>query len=175
MSLDRDRLRKIRLLVLDVDGTLTDGRIFFGPRGEEIKAFSATDGLGIKLLQRGGVATVFLTARESVPARVRGKELGVLEVLDGASSKLDSYEGCKRRLGLTDEQVAYMGDDLTDVAPMRRAGVAVTVPHACPEVRAVAAHVTAAPAGLGAVRELAESILRAQGSWDDLVRQVTAE
>jgi len=175
VALDPDRLRKIRLLILDVDGTLTDGRIWFGPNGEEYKAFSAFDGLGIKMLKMGGVETVFLTARESVPARVRGRELGVLDVIDGARNKGDHFEALRKRLGLHDEQIAYVGDDLTDIAPMRRAGFAATVPHAGAELKDVASHVTASPAGIGAVREVAEAILRAQGTWDEVVRKVTAE
>jgi 3-deoxy-D-manno-octulosonate 8-phosphate phosphatase (KDO 8-P phosphatase) len=171
VSLDSERLRKIQLLVLDVDGVLTDGRIWFDAKGEEMKAFAAHDGHGLTMLHRAGVQTAFLTGRLSAPAKARAAELGVSEVLEGVKDKRRAYVELRERRGLRDEEIAYMGDDLPDLPVLVRAGFAATVPHARDEVKAAAHHVTHSPAGVGAVREVAEAILRARGVFDAMVRE----
>jgi 3-deoxy-D-manno-octulosonate 8-phosphate phosphatase (KDO 8-P phosphatase) len=155
----------IRAVVTDVDGVLTDGRITLASDGVEIKRFHVWDGTGIKYLLRSGIAVAFLTGRESDVVARRAEELGVEHVRQGAKSKLPAYESILADLGVRDEAVCYVGDDLPDLPVLRRAGVGVAVADARPEVIDAADHVTVAGGGEGALRELAETILKAQDRW----------
>ena len=164
----KNRAKKIKLLLLDVDGVLTDGGIFIDDRGYESKRFDVRDGQGIKLLQRGGIEVGFITGRSSNVVRYRAAELGVKLVYDRVTDKTVVYERIKRKGRLKDEQVAYVGDDIADLPLLRQGGVAVTVADAWTAIKSVADHVTQARGGQGAVRELTEVLLRAQKVWKNL-------
>ncbi|WP_280546670.1 HAD hydrolase family protein [Halomonas sp. 11-S5] len=161
-----DRLRRVRLLALDVDGVLTDGRLYFQADGVEIKAFHTHDGHGIKLAQRAGIVVALITGRDSPMVNQRAAALGVKHVFQGAEKKLSVLRELCRGLGLELEQVAYCGDDMPDVAAIRRAGVGISVPGAPAYIRQHADWVTEAVGGHGAVREICDTLLQAQGHWD---------
>ena len=165
-----DRLSKIELVLLDVDGVLTDGRIIWDANGTEIKFFNVKDGHGIKLLQRAGIQVGIITGRTSPVVDLRAKELGISLVYQGSLRKQDSYDDIKRITGLSDHQIAYMGDDVIDVPVMRRVGFAAAPSDALPEALAVADLVTSRCGGMGAVRELCDLILKCRGDWDRLVK-----
>jgi 3-deoxy-D-manno-octulosonate 8-phosphate phosphatase (KDO 8-P phosphatase) len=160
------RARGIRLLTCDVDGVLTDGRIYVTDDGRELKAFHALDGVGLKLLMRSGVAIAWITGSFAAAVMHRARGLGVARVIQGAEDKLAPWEALRADLGLTAEACAHIGDDLPDVPVFARCGLAVTVPHAPAAVRAHAHHVTARDGGSGAVREICDLILAAQGAID---------
>jgi len=160
----------VRLLVLDVDGVLTDGTfVFHGDHGET-KAFHASDGLGLRLLMDAGVKVAFLTGRDSPSVSRRGKELGVHAVLQGRSDKLAGLAELCKRFGVELEDSAYMGDDLVDVAAMHAAGLGAAPADARCEAREVADWIAPSAGGRGAVRDLCEHLLRDMGAWD-AVRQ----
>jgi len=159
------------LLVMDVDGVLSDGRIVYSDQGEEIKAFHVRDGSGIKLWLRQGKRAALLTGRQSEIVKRRGAELGITAVIQGADDKLPAFETLLRDQGVTAAQVAYIGDDLPDVPLLRRCGFAATVADGCAEARAAAHYVTQAAGGRGAVREVIELMLRHQGSWQKIVAE----
>ena len=161
-----DRLRRVRLLALDVDGVLTDGRLYFQADGIEIKAFHTHDGHGIKLAQRAGIVVALITGRDSPMVSQRAAALGVKHVFQGAEKKLTVLRELCGRLGLELEQVAYCGDDMPDVAAIRRAGVGISVPGAPSYIRQHADWVTESVGGHGAVREICDTLLQAQGHWD---------
>lgn len=161
--------RCLRLVVLDVDGVLTDGRIIYDSEGRESKQFHVRDGSAIKWLIRSGLQVAWLSGRTSSVVEARARELGVQEVLQGAKRKLPAFRRLLRRLGVSPREVCYVGDDLPDIPVLRRVGVACTVADAPEEVKAVCRVVTRAPGGGGAVREIAERILRAQGAWGELL------
>ena len=166
-----ERLKRVELLLLDVDGVLTDGRIRIDDNGVETKAFDVTDGHGIKMLMRAGVGVGFVTGRVSNVVLHRARELGVTEVHQKAFSKVPVVRGIIERLNLTPHKVCYMGDDIVDVPVMLQVGAAVTVPGAPDYVRNAAHYVTARQGGAGAVRELCEAILIARGLWEELTRK----
>jgi 3-deoxy-D-manno-octulosonate 8-phosphate phosphatase (KDO 8-P phosphatase) len=161
--------RRVRLLVLDVDGVLTNGRIIWGTSGEETKQFHVRDGSAIKWLIRAGVQVAWLTGRSSAVVDRRAEELGVREVVQGAKQKLPALLELLRRTGCPPEQVCYIGDDLPDIPVLTRVGLACAVADATEEVKAVCQVVTRASGGGGAVREIAERILRARGAWAELL------
>jgi 3-deoxy-D-manno-octulosonate 8-phosphate phosphatase (KDO 8-P phosphatase) len=158
------KARKIKLLLLDVDGVLTDGGIYLDDRGVEIKRFDVRDGQGITLLQRAGVRVGIITGRSSNVVRYRARELGVKIVYQGAVNKGDIYEEIKRKTALEDSQIAYMGDDISDLPVLRRAGLAITVRDAWAGLKPDVDYVTQADGGRGAVREVVEILLRASGA-----------
>lgn len=166
----REIASRIRLLVLDVDGVLTDAHLLLGPGGEEYKQFSARDGIGIRLAQRGGIEVAFLSARESEVVSRRAEMLGVREVHQGKRKKLDALSRLIERLGIEFSEVAYVGDDVVDIPPVSRVGMGVAVADASEDLKGAAAFVAAAPGGGGAVRETVEAILRARGDWDENLR-----
>jgi 3-deoxy-D-manno-octulosonate 8-phosphate phosphatase (KDO 8-P phosphatase) len=159
------RARRVRLLVMDVDGVLTDGRMILSERGDELKAFHTRDGLAVALAQRAGLRTAMVTGESSPIAKARGAKLGVDSVVLGARRKGDTVEALMSEFGLAADAVAYLGDDLLDIPAMQRAGLALAVADAAAEVKAIAHAVTRAAGGQGALRECVELILRAQGSW----------
>jgi 3-deoxy-D-manno-octulosonate 8-phosphate phosphatase (KDO 8-P phosphatase) len=164
----RKKAKKIRLLLLDVDGVLTDGRIIIDDRGVETKQFHVRDGQGISLLLRAGINVGFLTARSSRSVVSRAKELNVKLVRQGVRNKLEAYKEIKRRSGLKDDQIAYVGDDIVDRPVLESVGLAVAVADGWPELISTVDFVTAAAGGRGAVREVAELLLRTQGKWSNL-------
>jgi len=157
------RARRVRMVIFDVDGVLTDGRLWYGPGGEELKAFHAFDGHGVKLLQLAGLATALLSGRQSTAVEERARELGIEHVVQGADDKQAAFRTLLRRLRLKQEASAYMGDDVVDLPVLKRCGFACA-PHEAPEeVRRSAHYIASAPAGRGAAREVCEFILEAQG------------
>ena len=163
------RARKIRLLVMDVDGVLTDGRMILSDRGEELKSFHTHDGIGLVLAKRAGLRTALVTGESSPIAKARGAKLGVDSVVLGSRRKAESVEALRAEFDVARDAVAFIGDDLLDIPALQIAGLAVTVADASVTVKAVAHVVTRARGGYGAVRELVELILRAQGSWRKVV------
>jgi 3-deoxy-D-manno-octulosonate 8-phosphate phosphatase (KDO 8-P phosphatase) len=159
------RARKIRLLLLDVDGVLTDGRLVYGPAGEETKVFHARDGHAIVLARAAGIEVAVVSGRKSAAVTRRLEDLGVVEVHQGVPDKAALLaELCGRR-GLGSTEVAFMGDDLPDLPLLRRVGLALAPADGVPEVRRVAHWTARRPGGAGAVREAVEWLLRARGAW----------
>jgi 3-deoxy-D-manno-octulosonate 8-phosphate phosphatase (KDO 8-P phosphatase) len=163
-----ERAAQVRLMILDVDGVLTDGRLYYGPDGEALKAFHVRDGHGIKLLREAGIEVAILTARQSKIVAVRARELGVERVIQGAADKVAGFERVLADTGTNQQHCGYIGDDWPDLAVLGRVGFAATVADAVAEVRAAAHWIAQAPGGNGAVRELAEFVLHAQGRLDAL-------
>lgn len=159
---------KIKLLLLDVDGVLTDGRIIVDDRGVETKHFNVRDGQGITLLKAAGIEIGIITGRTSQVVRHRAKDLGVRLVVQGVKDKLQVYQGIKRRTGLVDEQIAYMGDDYGDWALLQEVGLALTPRDGWADLHRWVDLVTQSKGGVGAVREVAELLLKAQGKWPKL-------
>lgn len=166
-----ERAKKIRLLILDVDGVLTDGSIIYGDFGSEYKVFHARDGVGLILLYLSGIKSIVITARRTRAVRRRARENRVFRVYQGSFNKLKIYQKILRRLQLSDDEVCYIGDDLPDLPILKRVGLGVSVPDTCAEIKEAAHYVTRRPGGRGAVRELAEVILKAQGKWDAAVER----
>jgi 3-deoxy-D-manno-octulosonate 8-phosphate phosphatase (KDO 8-P phosphatase) len=166
-----ERAAKIKLLLLDVDGVLTDSSIIYLPDGVETKAFSTKDGLGIRLLQKAGVEVGIITARSSEVVQRRSENLGITLLYQGAGAKREVYENIIADLDLAPEQVAYMGDDWLDLPVMTRVGFAAAVADAAPEVCQIAHYVTNRPGGRGAVREVCDLIVEALGKRDELLAQ----
>ena len=165
------RARKIRLLTCDVDGVLTDGRVYFADDGSEMKAFSAIDGVGIKMLAKAGIAVAWITGSSSPSVAHRARMLGVTRLVQGSDDKLAPWEAIIGELGLAPDACAHIGDDLADLPIISRCGLGVTVPHAPAVVRDRAHYVTLRDGGVGAVREVCELILAAQ---DALAPQLAA-
>ncbi len=157
--------QRIRALVLDVDGVLTDGRLMYLPNGEEAKSFHVRDGLGIQLMIASGVQVGIISGRESDAVRRRAKELGIELIYLGIDDKVESFEDLLQRLSIEEDEVAYVGDDLPDLPLLRRAGLSFAVADAAPEVRSAAHVILRAGGGQGAVREACERILKAKGAW----------
>jgi 3-deoxy-D-manno-octulosonate 8-phosphate phosphatase (KDO 8-P phosphatase) len=169
-TISRAAAARVRVVVLDVDGVLTDGGIYLGAgaSGEkvEMKRYEITDGLGIRLLQDAGIQVAIVTGRESISVRLRADELQITEChQDGAANKLPIVRGLLERMGVAWEEAAFVSDDLADIPVLRRVGVAAAVANAVPEVRAHAHWVATRRGGHGAVREFAEQLLRARGDW----------
>ena len=168
-----DRARKTRLLMMDVDGVLTDGRIIQDGQGHELKVFDVKDGHGIVMAHRAMLRTALISGRASETITQRAGELGIKLVFQKVWNKLEVYEKILVDAALTHDQVAYIGDDLIDIPLLRRVGLAVAVADAVDEVKAAAHVVTQRPGGQGAVREVIELILKAQGHWDSLIERYT--
>jgi 3-deoxy-D-manno-octulosonate 8-phosphate phosphatase (KDO 8-P phosphatase) len=168
-----ERAARVRLLALDVDGTLSDGRLWFTTDGKELKAFNVVDGLGMKLLHENGVEVALITARDSPIVQQRARELGLRHVYQGSRDKLESLMHLSRALSVKPEQIAYMGDDLPDLPALRSVGLAAAPSNAHPWIRERVHCVTPAGGGEGAVRQLCDVILLAQGKVEALLRRYT--
>jgi 3-deoxy-D-manno-octulosonate 8-phosphate phosphatase (KDO 8-P phosphatase) len=160
------RARRVRLMVFDVDGVLTDGSLHFGADGELIKTFNVLDGHGIKLLQQSGVLTAIISARQSALVARRAADLGISHVQQGVHDKLAGYRTLLQECGVSAEDSGFIGDDVIDLPVLTRVGFAASVPNGHPEVRSRVHYVTAAGGGRGAVRELCDFILHAQGNYE---------
>jgi 3-deoxy-D-manno-octulosonate 8-phosphate phosphatase (KDO 8-P phosphatase) len=160
----------LKALFMDVDGVLTDGRLFFTAEGETLKCFHVLDGAGIKYLQEMGIFVAWITGRDSQAVRTRAKELGV-ELRAGVSQKLAVYQDILKIFGVKDEETGYIGDDLPDIPVLKQVAYPFTVPHACAAVKKQAHYITQCPAGQGAVREIAELILKSQNKWETLLKR----
>jgi 3-deoxy-D-manno-octulosonate 8-phosphate phosphatase (KDO 8-P phosphatase) len=173
------RARKIKLFLMDVDGTITDGGVCListtgGPGAgpatvSEMKVFNAQDGQGLSLAHTMGIQTGFITGRHSPAVAKRAEELKVTFVYLGQARKTQAFEECMRKAGVTEDQVAYMGDDLPDIPLAQRAGLAISVADGAPELKAVCHYTTRRLAGHGTAREVVELILKAQGRWEEAV------
>jgi 3-deoxy-D-manno-octulosonate 8-phosphate phosphatase (KDO 8-P phosphatase) len=166
-----ERASRIRMLLFDVDGVLTDGVVVMHADGSESKGFHIRDGAAIVWAQRAGVPVGLLSARKSGATTHRAAQLGVRTVVQGVATKLAAYQQILRDAGLGDEEVAYMGDDLLDLPVLARAGLAAAPADAAPEVRERVHWVSACTGGRGAVREFIELVLRAQQRWDGVVSE----
>ncbi len=158
------KAREIRLVIFDVDGVLTDGSLYLGDDGQEYKAFNSRDGHGMKMLQHYGVLIGIITGRTSEVVRIRMESLGIEHVFQGKQEKLPAYEELRDKLGLSDEQIAYVGDDVVDLPIMRRVGLAIAVNDAHPLVIQHAHWQTPHTGGRGAGRDVCEMIMEAQGT-----------
>ncbi len=164
----REKIKKINLLLMDVDGVMTDGRINIDNNGCETKSFNVRDGHGIKLLQRGGIKTGIITGRSSEVVNYRAKELGIKIVRQGAKNKLDVYRDIVADEGVYDEEVAYIGDDIVDLPVLKVVGFSSAVSDASSHIIKYVDYQTINKGGNGAVREVAELILRVKGLWNEL-------
>jgi 3-deoxy-D-manno-octulosonate 8-phosphate phosphatase (KDO 8-P phosphatase) len=160
---------RVRLILFDIDGVLTDGRVQVHSDGTESKAFFIRDGIAMVWAQRAGVRVGFLSGRSSPTTPHRAAQLGITIVHQGVANKLQVYDDILAAEGVTDEHVAYMGDDIVDLAVLSRAGLSAAPKDAAPEVRERVDWVSVEPSGSGAARELIELILKAQDRWDDIV------
>ena len=164
-----ERARKLKWLLLDVDGVLTDGRLVYGPDGERTKVFHVRDGLGLRLVQRSGLQVGIISGRESQALKVRADDLGIDWLAMERSDKGPAFAEFLAAQGVTPEQVAFMGDDLVDLPILLRCGLAFAPADAVPEVRERAHRVLKERGGWGVVRELCELLVRARGGWDELI------
>jgi 3-deoxy-D-manno-octulosonate 8-phosphate phosphatase (KDO 8-P phosphatase) len=174
-----DRARKIKLFLMDVDGTLTDGSvnlISLPNNGgvAEMKGFDSQDGVGLRLAHTMGIRTGFITGRKSPAVSQRAHELAVEFVYLGQATKTAAFEECLQKANVQADEVAYMGDDLPDLAVARLAGLAVAVANAVPELKAISHYVTAKGGGRGSAREVVELILKAQGRWEEAIPKALA-
>jgi 3-deoxy-D-manno-octulosonate 8-phosphate phosphatase (KDO 8-P phosphatase) len=167
LAVDGNRLTRIRLLLLDVDGVLTDGRTYLDENGRESLAFSIQDGVGLKLWRRTGRFVGLLSGRDQPTVRLRSQQLRIDIVVLGRNDKLDAYEQLLAENHLTDDMVAYMGDDLLDLPVLGRCGYAIAPANAVDAVKAVARHVTTRQGGFGAVSEAVQHLLTQAGEWED--------
>jgi 3-deoxy-D-manno-octulosonate 8-phosphate phosphatase (KDO 8-P phosphatase) len=173
------RARKIKLFLMDVDGTITDGGVCLISKTQtgdstlpevlEMKVFSAQDGQGLSLAHTMGIKTGFITGRRSPAVSKRAEELKVTFVYLGQAKKTEAFEECLRKAGVNEDEVAYMGDDLPDIPLAKRAGLAISVGDGAPELKAVCHYTTRRLAGHGAAREVVELILKSQGRWEEAV------
>jgi 3-deoxy-D-manno-octulosonate 8-phosphate phosphatase (KDO 8-P phosphatase) len=161
-------------MIFDVDGVLTDGTLWYGPGGEELKAFHAFDGHGMKMLAASGVACALLSGRRSAAVTARAAELGIAHVLQGVERKRDGFEALRAQLGLKVEHAGYMGDELVDLPVLTRCGFACAPAQAPEAVRRRVHYVAAAPAGRGAAREVCELVMQAQGSLERALQEYLA-
>ena len=159
-------LSRIRLLLLDVDGVLTDGRIIFDDQGRELKAFDVKDGHGLKLVQRAGIRVGIITGRQSAVVARRAEELGIDLVYQGAKNKREPFNEILKNLDLNPEEVAYIGDDLVDLPILLQVGFSATVADAVDEIRRRVDFTATRRGGRGAVREICDHLLKAAGQWD---------
>ena len=168
-----ERASRIKLLLMDCDGVLTDGRIWLFENGEEQKGFHTRDGLGIELWHRAGLKSGIISGRKSNAVERRARGLGMSFVVRGVTEKVQAFTETVAQAGVTNEEVAFIGDDLNDIPLMIRSGFGIAVADAAVEVRERAHYVTKLNGGYGAVREVIELILKAQGRWDDLTLHYT--
>ena len=164
------RARRVRLLSCDVDGVLTDGRIYVDEDGRELKAYSSLDGFAMKLLERSGIVVAWITGSRSPAVARRAANLGIGHVLQGAEDKYAAWQALREGLSMASEDCAHIGDDLPDLPVILRCGLGATVPNAPELLRRRAHYVTRASGGRGAMREIAELLLAARGALDEVVR-----
>lgn len=162
----KEKAKRIKLLILDVDGVMTDGRIILDNEGNEIKAFHVRDGHGIKMARMAGIKVAIITGRKSRVVERRALELGIKDVYQKAMNKADTYEKMIKKYDLKDEEVAFIGDDINDLTLLRKVGFSIAVADADAHVRNIVDYVTEISGGRGAVRETIDIILKAQGKWD---------
>ncbi len=170
-SVLKKRIKKLKVLVMDVDGVLTDGKLIFDGEARELKSFNVQDGYGIVILKRVGIRTVIITAGNSKVVKVRADYLHIDKLYSGAYPKIDAYEKMLKAFRVRDENICFVGDDLTDCQILKRVGFAVSVKNAVAEVKKVAHYTTKCAGGDGAVREVIELILKTQSKWQSAIAQ----
>ncbi len=168
-----EKILKIKLLILDVDGILTDGRIIYDSRGHQLKFFDVQDGFGIHLLRLAGVESAIITAKRSKVVTRRAKDFKVKYIYQDCINKIKPFEDVSKKLNLQPDEVCFIGDDLIDIPVLKRVGFAASVPNAVDEVKEVAHYVTRREGGRGAVREVCDLIIKAQGKWDRVTSHFT--
>lgn len=171
----KDKIKRVKLLVLDVDGILTDGRIIVSDQGRETKNFDVQDGFGIVLFQRAGFKVAIISARASDAVKARTTDLKISKVYLNARNKLKIYRQLAKSAGIDDLDVCFMGDDLPDLGVAQTVGTVCTVPTAREEIQKEADYITTRAAGHGAVREVIEMILQAKGIWESVVKEYSSE
>jgi len=171
----KKRISRIRMMIFDVDGVLTDGRIIYMDNGSEMKEFDVQDGHGIKLLQRAGIDVALISGRACRAVEQRAIGLGIARVYQGAKVKIEAYDQLLSDTGLKEHETGFMGDDLIDIPVMRRAGFSVAVPNGVQHIFPYAHYITKASGGRGAAREVCEMILQAQGLWDNVIKRYLAD
>jgi 3-deoxy-D-manno-octulosonate 8-phosphate phosphatase (KDO 8-P phosphatase) len=164
-----DIAKGIKLLIVDVDGVLTDGSIIIDNKGNELKRFHVRDGHGIKMIQQVGVEVAVITGRISKVVEHRAKELGITEVYQRCTDKSVAYLHILEKLGISDRETAFVGDDIVDIPLLNRVGLPIVVSDCAEEVKALASMVTKNPGGRGAVREVTDFLLKARGLWDEII------
>jgi 3-deoxy-D-manno-octulosonate 8-phosphate phosphatase (KDO 8-P phosphatase) len=165
------KARNIRLLLLDVDGVLTDGSILYNEKGMELKRFFVQDGQGIRWLQRSGILVGFLSGRSAPAVAIRAKDLGITLLFQGIQNKMEVFEKVLQKTNLRPDQVSFVGDDFIDLPLLKKVGLSISVINGHPLVQKEVDYVTKAPGGYGAVREVSELIIRAQDKWEPILRE----
>ena len=168
------KAKKIKLLLLDVDGVLTDGRIIYDSKGRDAKFFDVHDGMGVYLLKKAGIPTVLITAKGSRAIRPRARDMQVEAVFENISPKTRALDKILNKYKVSPDEICFVGDDLVDLCLMKRVGFAIAVFNACPEIKQAASYVTLRYGGRGAVREVAEMILKAKGLWQEALASYDA-
>jgi 3-deoxy-D-manno-octulosonate 8-phosphate phosphatase (KDO 8-P phosphatase) len=166
------KIEKVRIILMDVDGVMTDGGLFYGNQGEEIIKFNIQDGFGIRMARLAGLKTGLITGRHSEAVSRRARELKIDMVIQGVYHKLPAYLEILKSTGYTDNDVCYIGDDLLDLDIMERAGLAVAPSDGRNEIRQIADFITEEPGGRGAVRKVIETVIKGQGKWDEVIKQI---
>jgi len=165
-----NKIKKIKVLLLDVDGVLTDGRIIYDSRGRDSKFFDVHDGMGVYLLNKSGIPAVLITAKGSRAIKPRAKDMRIDIVFEDVSPKTSVLAKILSKYKVTPEELCFVGDDLVDLCLMKKVGFPVAVANGCLEVKKNAAYITTKEGGRGAVRELAELILKTQGKWEEALK-----
>lgn len=167
----KERAKRIKMLILDIDGVMTDGRIIYDDRGNELKCFNVLDGMGLVLLKQARIKVVLITAKGSKGALRRARDIAAAQVIQNTTDKLKAYKQILKRYRLTHQDICFIGDDLVDLPIIKRAGFSVAVANGCAEVKRAADYITKKEGGKGAVREVIEIILQAQNKWHRLLKK----
>lgn len=165
----REKAKNIKLLLLDVDGVLTDGRIVYDSGGRDMKSFDVHDGLGVYLLKKAGIPTILITAKGSKATRPRARDMRVEEIFENISPKTAVLDRILKKYKVASNEICFVGDDLVDLCLMKRVGFPVAVFNAALEIKQAAGYITLKEGGRGAVREIAELILKSQGKWPEVL------
>lgn len=165
----KKRAAEIKVLLLDVDGVLTDGRIIYDSRGRDMKVFDVHDGLGVYLLEKAGVVTILITAKGSKAIKPRARDMRVTEVFENIHPKAAILDKILKKYNVNSNQVCFVGDDLVDLGIMKKVGLPIAVFNAVPEIKQIASYIALREGGRGAVREIAELILKAKGLWAEMI------
>jgi len=165
-----EKAKKIRLLLLDVDGVLTDGRIIYDSKGRDSKFFDVHDGMGVYLLRKAGIKTILITAKGSRAIKPRAKDMRVEEVYEDVSPKTAALDKILKKYKVSLDEVCFVGDDLVDLCVIKRVGLAIAVFNACPEIKQNVHYITLREGGRGAIREVSELLLKCQGKWNEAIK-----
>lgn len=171
MTAVKERAKRVKMLILDIDGVMTDGRIIYDEQGNELKCFNVLDGMGFALLGQTQIKVALITAKGSKAVLRRARDIGAVEVKQNAIDKLTAFGQILQKYNLDNKDICFIGDDLVDLPAMKQAGLAVAVTNACAEVKKIAHYITKKEGGKGAVREVIELILRAQNKWQSVTRR----